>query len=43
MTNNIFLILPTQLFNDIKILKLYDKIYLIEEPDWYLVGWSNLN
>jgi len=35
---NIFLILPTQLFKDIKILKNYDLIYLIEEP-YYL----NLN
>lgn len=32
---NIFLILPTQLFKDIKILKNYDLIYLIEEP-YYL-------
>lgn len=31
----IFLILPTQLFKDIKILKKYDIIYLIEEP-YYL-------
>jgi deoxyribodipyrimidine photolyase-related protein len=29
---NIFLILPTQLFKDIKILKKYDLVYLIEEP-----------
>ena len=29
---NIFLILPTQLFKDIKILKNYDLVYLIEEP-----------
>lgn len=29
---NIFLILPTQLFKDIKILKTYDKVYLLEEP-----------
>jgi len=35
MTNNIFLILPTQLFKDIKILNNYDKIYIIEEP-YYL-------
>ncbi len=32
---NIFLILPTQLFKDIKILKNYDLVYLIEEP-YYL-------
>lgn len=32
---NIFIILPTQLFKDIKILKNYDIIYLIEEP-YYL-------
>lgn len=32
---NIFLILPTQLFKDIKILKQYDKVYLLEE-DYYL-------
>ena len=31
---NIFLILPTQLFKDIKILKNYDIIYLVEE-DYY--------
>ena len=35
MTNNIFLILPNQLFKEIKILKNYDKIYIIEEP-YYL-------
>lgn len=28
---NIFLILPTQLFKDIKLLKQYDKVYLLEE------------
>lgn len=33
--SNIFLILPNQLFNDIKILKNYDQIYLLEEP-YYL-------
>jgi deoxyribodipyrimidine photolyase-related protein len=32
---NIFIILPTQLFKNIKILKKYDLIYLIEEP-YYL-------
>ena len=32
---NIFIILPTQLFKDIKILKTYDLVYLIEEP-YYL-------
>ena len=32
---NIFLILPTQLFKDIKKLKSYDKVYLLEEP-YYL-------
>jgi len=32
---NIFLILPTQLFKDIKNLKSYDKIYLLEE-EYYL-------
>ena len=31
----IFLILPTQLFKDIKILKNYDKVYLVEE-DYYI-------
>lgn len=33
--SNIFLILPTQLFNDIRILKNYDKIFLLED-DYYL-------
>jgi len=32
---NIFIILPTQLFKDIKILKDYDKIYLIEEEYYF--------
>jgi deoxyribodipyrimidine photolyase-related protein len=32
---NIFLILPTQLFKDIKILKNYEKVYLLED-DYYL-------
>lgn len=32
---NIFLILPTQLFKDIKILKNYDKVYLLED-EYYL-------
>ena len=31
----VFIILPTQLFKDIKILKKYDIVYLIEEP-YYL-------
>ncbi len=33
--SNIFLILPTQLFEDIKLLKNYDKVYLLEE-EYYL-------
>jgi hypothetical protein len=35
MKEDIFLILPTQLFKDIKILKDYNKIYLVEEEYYF--------
>ena len=31
----IFIVFPTQLYNDIKILDEYKKIYLLEEPRYF--------
>ena len=37
----IFLILPNQLFEDVKPLKAYEELFIIEEPHYFSSGSNN--